>query len=142
MADFAGVSRAVYMSYENGKRTPDAEVLFNIAARFGLNMSVFFENDYYRLLSHIENGELYDDGLVKLINNYKELSSFSKGMLIEILPNSVGIPGILTNDPGRQLFDGGGNPCSTGAIGKTSFTPAGLSRRRFNLHHHRMPDRR
>ena len=73
MADFAGVSRAVYMSYENG----------NIAARFGLNMSVFFENDYYRLLSHIENGELYDDGLVKLINNYKELSSFSKGMLIE-----------------------------------------------------------
>lgn len=83
MADFAGVSRAVYMSYENGKRTPDAEVLFNIAARFGLNMSVFFENDYYRLLSHIENGELYDDGLVKLINNYKELSSFSKGMLIE-----------------------------------------------------------
>lgn len=83
MADFAGVSRAVYMSYENGKRTPDADVLFNIAARFGLNMSVFFENDYYRLLSHIENGELYDDGLVKLINNYKELSSFSKGMLIE-----------------------------------------------------------
>ena len=83
MADFAGVSRAVYMSYENGKRTPDAEVLFNIAARFGLNMSVFFENDYYRLLSHIENGELYDDGLVKLINNYKELSSFSKGVLIE-----------------------------------------------------------
>lgn len=83
MADFAGVSRAVYMRYENGKRTPDAEVLFNIAARFGLNMSVFFENDYYRLLSHIENGELYDDGLVKLINNYKELSSFSKGMLIE-----------------------------------------------------------
>lgn len=83
MADFAGVSRAVYMSYENGKRTPDAEVLFNIAARFGLNMSVFFENDYYRLLSYIENGELYDDGLVKLINNYKELSSFSKGMLIE-----------------------------------------------------------
>ena len=83
MADFAGVSRAVYMSYENGKRTPDAEVLFNIAARFVLNMSVFFENDYYRLLSHIENGELYDDGLVKLINNYKELSSFSKGMLIE-----------------------------------------------------------
>lgn len=83
MADFAGVSRAVYMSYENGKRTPDAEVLFNIAARFGLNMSVFFENDYFRLLSHIENGELYDDGLVKLINNYKELSSFSKGMLIE-----------------------------------------------------------
>lgn len=84
MADFAGVSRAVYMSYENGKRTPDAEVLFNIAARFGLNMSVFFENDYYRLLSHIENGELYDDGLVKLINNYKDaFCLFQKGMLIE-----------------------------------------------------------
>lgn len=83
MAEYAGVSRAVYMGYENGKRTPDAEVLFNLAVRFGLNMSVFFESDYYRLLSHIENGELYDDGLVKLINNYKELSSFSKGMLIE-----------------------------------------------------------
>lgn len=83
MAEYSGVSRAVYLSYENGRRTPDAEVLFDIAVRFGLNMSVFFEKDYYRLLSHIENGELYDDGLVKLINNYKDLSSFAKGMLIE-----------------------------------------------------------
>ena len=38
MAEFAGVSRSVYISYENGKRSPDAEVLFNISARFGLNM--------------------------------------------------------------------------------------------------------
>ena len=45
MAEYSGVSRAVYLSYENGK--------------------------------------LYDDGLVKLINNYKDLSSFAKGMLIE-----------------------------------------------------------
>ena len=45
MAEYSGVSRAVYLSYENG--------------------------------------ELYDDGLVKLINNYKDLSSFAKGMLIE-----------------------------------------------------------
>lgn len=83
MAEFAGVSRSVYISYENGKRSPDAEVLFNISARFGLNMNVFFEHDYYKVLSYIENGELYDDGLVKLIKNYKDLSSFSKGMLIE-----------------------------------------------------------
>ncbi|MCI8349253.1 MAG: helix-turn-helix transcriptional regulator [Firmicutes bacterium] len=83
MAELVGVSRSAYISYENGKRTPDAEVLFNIATRFGLNMSVFFEHDYYRLLNHIENGELYDDGLVKLIKSYKDLSSFSKGMLIE-----------------------------------------------------------
>ena len=41
------------------------------------------QHDYYRLLNHIENGELYDDGLVKLIKSYKDLSSFSKGMLIE-----------------------------------------------------------
>mgnify|MGYP003193371500 FL=1 len=46
-------------------------------------MSVFFESDSYKVLSYIENGELFDDGMVKLIKNYKELSSFSKGMLIE-----------------------------------------------------------
>lgn len=83
MADFAGISRSIYISYENGKRTPDAETLFNIATRFGLDMSVFFESDSYKVLSYIENGELFDDGMVKLIKNYKELSSFSKGMLIE-----------------------------------------------------------
>ena len=83
MADFAGISRSIYISYENGKRTPDAEKLFNIATRFGLDMSVFFESDSYKVLSYIENGELFDDGMVKLIKNYKELSSFSKGMLIE-----------------------------------------------------------
>ncbi len=83
MAEFAGVSRTIYISYENGKRTPDAETLFNIATRFGIDMNVLFESDHYKFLSHIENGELYDDGMVKLIKNYKELSSFSKGMLIE-----------------------------------------------------------
>lgn len=83
MAELAGISRTIYISYENGKRNPDAETLFNIATRFGLNMNVFFENDYYKVLNYIENGEIYDDGLVKLIKNYKELSSFSKGMLIE-----------------------------------------------------------
>lgn len=83
MAEFAGISRSIYISYENGKRTPDAETLFNIATRFGLDMSVFFESDSYKVLSYIENGELFDDGMVKLIKNYKELSSFSKGMLIE-----------------------------------------------------------
>ena len=47
------------------------------------NMPLKNIKKYADKLLILENGELYDDGLVKLIKSYKDLSSFSKGMLIE-----------------------------------------------------------
>lgn len=37
-AKMVGVSRSTYASYELGNRVPDAETLFLIAKKFGLNM--------------------------------------------------------------------------------------------------------
>ncbi len=83
IADIAGVSRALYAGYELGKRTPDAEVLFLISSRFEINMGMFFECDRYRLLGYLSNKEVYDNELSKLVANYKKMSAFAKGMLLE-----------------------------------------------------------
>ena len=78
-----GVSRSTYVSYEMGTRVPDAEVLFSIAQFFGLNMNALFESNQYNFLSHLENCDIYDKELLKLLENYRTLSSFAKGMLLE-----------------------------------------------------------
>ena len=80
-AKMVGVSRSTYASYELGNRVPDAETLFLIAKKFGLN--IFFECDHYKFLGYLESCEIFDEELMGLISNYKNLSSFAKGMLIE-----------------------------------------------------------
>ncbi len=82
-AKIIGVSRSTYASYELGTRTPDAESLFLIAKKFGLNMNIFFECDKYKFLGYLEGCEIIDEKLMVLTANYKNLSPFAKGMLIE-----------------------------------------------------------
>lgn len=67
----------------SGTVFPDAETLFLIAKKFGLNMNIFFECDHYKFLGYLESCEIFDEELMGLISNYKNLSSFAKGMLIE-----------------------------------------------------------
>ena len=82
-AKMVGVSRSTYASYELGNRVPDAETLFLIAKKFGLNMNIFFECDHYKFLGYLESCEIFDEELMGLISNYKNLSSFAKAKLIE-----------------------------------------------------------
>lgn len=83
MARLIGITRSSYVNYELGKRVPDAEVLFNIATRFGISMDTLFETDRYVFLSLLEKSDLYEDELAELISSYRTLSAFAKGMLIE-----------------------------------------------------------
>lgn len=83
MARLIGITRSSYANYELGKRVPDAEVLFNIATRFGIHMDTLFETDRYVFLSLLEKSDLYEDELAELISSYRTLSAFAKGMLIE-----------------------------------------------------------
>ena len=83
MAGLIGITRSSYVNYELGKRVPDAEVLFNIATRFGIHMDTLFETDRYVFLSLLEKSDLYEDELAELISSYRTLSAFAKGMLIE-----------------------------------------------------------
>ena len=61
-AKLVGVSRSTYASYELGNRVPDAETLFLIAKKFGLNMNIFFECDHYKFLGYLESCEIFDEG--------------------------------------------------------------------------------
>ena len=83
MARLIGITRSSYVNYDLGKRVPDAEVLFNIATRFGISMDTLFETDRYVFLSLLEKSDLYEDELAELISSYRTLSAFAKGMLIE-----------------------------------------------------------
>ena len=76
-------SRSLYTHYELGNRTQDAEALYIISREFNINMAVLFENDPRKFLSHLANDTTQDTGLEKLIPLYKQLSSFSAGMLVE-----------------------------------------------------------
>ena len=61
MSRLIGITRSSYVNYELGKRVPDAEVLFNIATRFGIHMDTLFETDRYVFLSLLEKSDLYQD---------------------------------------------------------------------------------
>lgn len=83
MADLAGISRSLYTHYELARRTPDAEVLFKITSRFGINMGVLFEADPQVFLSQVSNSQFCDDDLMEIMTFYRKLSPFAKGMLLE-----------------------------------------------------------
>lgn len=83
LANKVGINRALYASYELGNRTPDAEILYMIASKFNIEVGALFEQDHYKFLSLLASHDIYDDELSTLINCYRELSSFAKGMLIE-----------------------------------------------------------
>lgn len=83
VAAFAGISRSLYTHYELGSRTQDAEVLYIISNRLGIDMSILFEKDHKKFLSHLASKETCDEGLIELMSLYRQLSPFSRGMLME-----------------------------------------------------------
>ena len=83
MADLAGISRSLYTHYELARRTPDAEVLFKITSRFGINMGTLFEADPQVFLNQVSNSHFCDDDLMEIMTFYRKLSPFAKGMLLE-----------------------------------------------------------
>jgi transcriptional regulator with XRE-family HTH domain len=85
IGSLVGINRSTYIAYELGNRVPDAETLYNIASRFGISMDKLFECDHKEFLALMSAGEAYDDELMNVINIYKELSPFAKGMMAERL---------------------------------------------------------
>ncbi len=83
IADMIGISRSLYTHYELGRRTPDAEVLYNISKRFGIDMAMLFEADPQEFVNQMSNNQFCDDDLMELTSFYRKLSPFAKGMLME-----------------------------------------------------------
>lgn len=83
MAEIAKISRSLYVKYELGKTTPDAEVLYNLANRFGFDMGILFEADRQVFLSHLAASQFCDDELQELMSMFRKLSPMARGMLLE-----------------------------------------------------------
>lgn len=83
MADTAGVSRSLYVKYELGKSTPDAEFLYNLANYFGFDFGILFEADRQVFLSHLAASQFCDDELQELMSMFRKLSPVARGMLLE-----------------------------------------------------------
>lgn len=83
MAEAVGITRSLYVQYELGNRSPDAEVLFNTAQCFGIEMSLFFEQDADTFLNGLTSSRIFSRSASSLLSNYNLLSPFSKGRLIE-----------------------------------------------------------
>ncbi len=83
MAETVGITRSLYVQYELGNRSPDAEVLFNIAQCFGIEMSLLFERDPDTFLNGLTSSQSFSRSASNLLNNYNLLSPFSKGRLME-----------------------------------------------------------
>ena len=83
MAETVGITRSLYAQYELGNRSPDAEVLFNIAQCFGVEMSLLFERDSDTFLNGLTSSQIFSRSASNLLGNYNLLSPFSKGRLVE-----------------------------------------------------------
>ena len=83
MAVDIGMTRLSYAAYENGSITPDAEVLYKIALRYGVPMDAFFIENVEDFISRISKCYYYDDSMALLVESYEKLSNFAKGMLLE-----------------------------------------------------------
>ena len=75
--------RSLYVQYELGNRTPDAEALFNIAQCFEIDMDLFFEEDSDAFLNGLICSKMSSKSAFELLRNYHALSPFSKGRLLE-----------------------------------------------------------
>lgn len=83
MAVDLGLTKTLYSGYELGKREQDAEFLYKLALRCNIKMEAFFEKDQKEFLRMIAQKQYADDYTYLLLESYRELSAFSKGMLIE-----------------------------------------------------------
>ena len=83
MAEAVNMTRSLYVQYELGNRTPDAEALFNIAQCFEIDMDLFFEEDSDAFLNGLICSKMSSKSAFELLRNYHALSPFSKGRLLE-----------------------------------------------------------
>lgn len=109
MADLIGLARSSYTQYELGNRIPDAETLYIIAKFFRIRMDLFFEPEKAKFLSEVAYSRTHGENDEKLMENYRQMSPFLKGRLIEFSEKLVEWDKIKENNlkalEGRRQVD-------------------------------------
>ena len=83
MAEYIGLTRSSYAQYELGNRTPDAHTLYAIAKFYKIGIDLLFEPDLSKFLSEMTYSQIDGDNSQLLIDNFRRLSPFNKGRLVE-----------------------------------------------------------
>ena len=83
MSELIGLTRSSYTQYELGNRIPDAETLYIILQFFHVQMELLFEPDIGKFLSEVTYYRMHSENDEKLMKNYRQMSPFSKGRLLE-----------------------------------------------------------
>ena len=69
-----GRRKQIYLCVTNsGTVFPTLNPISYHFKKFGLNMNIFFECDHYKFLGYLESCEIFDEELMGLISNYKNL---------------------------------------------------------------------
>lgn len=83
VAEYIGLTRSSYAQYELGNRTPDAHTLHAIAKFYKISIDLLFEPDLSKFLSEMTYSQIDGDNSQLLIDNFRQLSPFNKGRLVE-----------------------------------------------------------
>ena len=83
IAEQIGCCRSIYAHYERATRVPDAETLFAIANKFGIEMSAFFEPDHETFVNILASSAALSKNEKRLLGLYNRMSPYHKGSLME-----------------------------------------------------------
>jgi transcriptional regulator with XRE-family HTH domain len=77
------VNRCVLAQYESGQRCPSLDVLYEMSQFYGLKMDVLLETEPVHIIDAAVRSSVYERDERELLNQYRRLSDFSKGRLLE-----------------------------------------------------------
>lgn len=87
VAEYIGLTRSSYAQYELGNRTPDAHTLYAIAKFYKISIDLLFEPDLSKFLSEMTYSQIDGDNSQLLIDNFRQLSPFTRADLLNTLRN-------------------------------------------------------
>lgn len=83
MSEHIGLTRSSYAQYELGNRMPDAYTLYVIARFYHVSVDLLFEPNLNKFISEMAYFQSDGDNSQLLFENFKRLSPFNKGRLVE-----------------------------------------------------------
>ena len=83
MSEYIGLTRSSYAQYELGNRMPDAYTLYVISRFYCISMDLLFVPNLSKFLSEMTYFQIDGDNSQLLIENFRRLSPFNKGRLVE-----------------------------------------------------------
>lgn len=77
------INRSVLAQCESGSRCPSLDTLYEISLHYGIPMDLLLETDPMHIVDAAICSAAYSSDESKLVNQFRRLSAFSQGRLLE-----------------------------------------------------------